>query len=43
MTIKMVLILILMQAGIAHVVGVKGAFLYKEFEDNEKVVIKVPK
>ena len=43
MTIKMVLIFMLMQAGIAHVVKVKGAFLYGEFEDGEKVFVTVPK
>jgi hypothetical protein len=31
-----------MQGGIAHVVDVKRAFLYGEFEDGEKVHIKVP-
>ena len=32
-----------MQAGIAHVVNVKGAFLYGEFEASEKVFVKVPR
>ncbi len=31
-----------MCSGIAHVVDVKGAFLYGEFEDGEKVYIKIP-
>jgi hypothetical protein len=39
----MILILMLMQAGIAHVVNVKGAFLYGEFEASEKVFVKVPR
>ena len=43
MTIKMVLIIMLMQAGIAHVINIKGAFLYGEFEDGENVFVKVPK
>jgi hypothetical protein len=42
MTIKMSLMLVLMQGGIAHVVDVKGAFLYGKFKDGEKVHIKVP-
>ena len=42
MTIKIVLTLMLMFRGIAHVVDVKGAFLYGDFEDGEKVYIKVP-
>ena len=42
MTIKMTLKLMLMQEGIAHVVDVKGAFLYGGFEDGKKVHIKVP-
>jgi hypothetical protein len=42
MTIKMTLTLMLMQGGIAHVVDVKGAFLYGKFEDGKKVHIKVP-
>jgi hypothetical protein len=41
MTIKMTLTLMLMQGGIAHVVDVKGAFLYGEFKDGKKVHIKV--
>ncbi len=42
MTIKMSLALMLMQGWIAHVVDMKGAFLYGKFEDGEKVHIKVP-
>ena len=41
MTIKVTLPLMLMQGGIAHVVDVKGTFLYGEFEDGEKVYLKV--
>ena len=43
MTIKMVLILLLMQKGIAHVVNVKGAFVYRKFKGGEKVFVKVPR
>ncbi len=32
----------LMQNSIAHVVDVKGAFLYGEFEDEGKIYIKIP-
>jgi hypothetical protein len=39
MTIRIVLSIMLMQGGIAHVVDVKGAFLYGEFEDSEKIYI----
>jgi hypothetical protein len=42
MTIKLALMWMLMCSGIAHVVDVKGAFLYGEFEDGEKVYIKIP-
>jgi hypothetical protein len=42
MTIKLALTWMLMRSGIAHVVDVKGAFLYGEFEDGEKVYIKIP-
>jgi hypothetical protein len=42
MTIKLALMWMLMCSGIAHVVDVKGAFLYGEFEDGEKVNIKIP-
>ncbi len=42
MTIKMFLTLMLMQEGVAHVMDVKGAFLYGKFQDGEKVHIKVP-
>ncbi len=37
----MSLTLMLMQGGIAHVVDMKGAFLYGEFKDRKKVHIKV--
>ncbi len=42
MTIKLVLTLILASGGIAHVVNVKGAFLYGKFRDREKIHIKMP-
>jgi hypothetical protein len=42
MTIRITLSIMLMQSGIAHVVDVKGAFLYGEFEDGEKIYIKIP-
>ena len=42
MTIKLVLTLMLASGGIAHVVNVKGAFLYGKFEDGEKIYIKIP-
>jgi hypothetical protein len=32
----------LMQSGIAHIVDVKGAFIYGAFEDGEKIYIKSP-
>ncbi len=38
----MALTLMLASGGIAHVVDVKGAFLYGKFEDGEKIYIKVP-
>jgi hypothetical protein len=38
----MSLTLMLMKGGIAHVVNVKGAFLYGELKDGEMVYIKVP-
>ncbi len=41
MSIRMALTVMLMQNGIAHVVDVKGAFLYGEFEDGEKIYIKI--
>jgi hypothetical protein len=41
MTIRIVLTIMLMQGKIAHVVDVKGAFLYGEFEDGEKIYIKI--
>jgi hypothetical protein len=42
MTIRIALMIMLMQSGIAHVVGVKGAIIYGEFEDREKIYIKIP-
>ena len=42
MTIRIVLSIMLMQGGTEHVVDVKGAFLYGEFEDGEKIYIKIP-
>ncbi len=42
MTIRIALSIMLMQGGIAHVVDVKGAFLYGEFEDREKIYIRIP-
>jgi hypothetical protein len=42
MTIKMSLTLMLMQGGMAHIVNMKGAFLYGKFKDGKKVYIKVP-
>ncbi len=42
MTIRIALAIMLMQNGIAHVVDVKGVFLYGEFEDGEKIYIKIP-
>ncbi len=42
MSIRMALTVMLMQNGIAHVVDVKGALLYGEFEDGEKIYIKIP-
>ena len=42
MSIRMALTVMLMQNGIAHVVDVKRAFLYGEFEDGEKIYIKIP-
>jgi hypothetical protein len=41
MTIRIVLSIMIMQMGIAHVVNVKGAFLYGEFEDSKKIYIKI--
>jgi hypothetical protein len=42
MTIRMALTLMLASGGIAHVVNVKGAFLYCKFDNGEKIYIKVP-
>jgi hypothetical protein len=42
MTIRIALTIMFMQGGIAHVVDVKGTFLYREFEDGEKIYIKIP-
>ncbi len=41
MTIRIVVNIMLMQGGIAHVVDVNGAFLYGEFEDCKKNNIKI--
>ena len=42
MIIRIALTIMLMQGGIANVVGVKGAFLYGEFKDGQKIYIKIP-
>jgi hypothetical protein len=42
MTIKLVLTLMLASDGVAHVVDVKGAFLYGEFTNREKIYIELP-
>ena len=42
MIIRIALTLILASGGIAHVIDVKGAFLYGKFDDGEKINIKVP-
>jgi hypothetical protein len=42
MTIRTALSIILMQGGIAHVMDVKGAFLYEKFENSKKIYIKIP-
>ncbi len=42
MTIKLVLSLMLASSSIAHVVDVKGAFLYGKFSNGEKIHIKIP-
>ena len=42
MTIRLVLTLMLAGGSIAHVVDVKGAFLYGEFDDSKKIYIKIP-
>jgi hypothetical protein len=42
MTIRIALTIILMQGEIAHVVDVKGAFFYGEFEDGKKIYVKIP-
>jgi hypothetical protein len=42
-TIKIVLVLMVMANMIAHVVDVKGAFLHREFEDGEKIHMKIPR
>jgi hypothetical protein len=41
MTIRIVLSIMLMQSGIAHVLDVKGTFLYGKFEDGKMICIKV--
>jgi hypothetical protein len=38
----LVLTLMLASGGIAHVVDVKGALLYGEFSNGEKIHIKIP-
>jgi hypothetical protein len=40
--IRIALSIMLLQGGIAHVMDVKGAFLYGEFEDGKKIYIKTP-
>ena len=42
MTIKLVLSLMLASGSMAHVVNVKGAFLYGKFSNGEKIHIKIP-
>jgi hypothetical protein len=42
MTIRIALSIMLMQSGIAHIVDIKGAFLYGEFDDGKKICIKIP-
>ncbi len=42
MSIRIALMIMLMQSGIAHVVDVKGAFFYGEFEDRGEIYIKIP-
>jgi hypothetical protein len=41
MTFRIALSIMLMQSGIAHVVDVKGAFLYEELEDGKKNYINI--
>jgi hypothetical protein len=41
-TIRTVMTLMVMASMIAHVVDVKGVFLYEEFEDEEFIHMKVP-
>ena len=42
-TIRIVLTLMVMAGMIAHVVNVKGAFLYGDFEDGKKIHMKLPR
>jgi hypothetical protein len=42
MTIRIAISIMLMQGGIAHVVDVKGAFLYGESKNGKKIYIKIP-
>jgi hypothetical protein len=42
MTIRIALFIMLIQNSIAHVVEVKGAFLYGESKDRETIYIKIP-
>ena len=41
-TIRLFLVLVLLAGWVAHIVDVKGACLYGEFEEGEKVYMKVP-
>jgi hypothetical protein len=41
MRIRTALSIMLVQSGIAHVMVVKGAFLYGEYEDGKKIYIKI--
>jgi hypothetical protein len=34
--------IMLIQGGIAHIVDIKGAFLYGEFKEGKKIYIKIP-
>jgi hypothetical protein len=42
MIIRIALTIMLMQGRIAHVLDVKGVFLYGKFEDGKKIYIKIP-
>ena len=41
-TIRLFFVLMLLAGWVAHIVDVKGAFLHGEFEQGEKVYMKVP-